>query len=98
MFIVKRQELVEAFVNDSGVRQSTFETLLSFPDLHRLAKKFQRGSGGLQDVVRIYQVVLKLPLLISELDGYSGINADQIKVSFTDLLKVITIFINCYYS
>ncbi|KAF9956380.1 MutS-like protein [Modicella reniformis] len=37
------------------------------PDLHRLSKRFQRGVASLQDVVRVYQVVVRLPGLVSTL-------------------------------
>ncbi len=30
------------------------------PDLHRLSKRFQKSLASLEDVVRVYQVVLKV--------------------------------------
>lgn len=30
------------------------------PDLHRISKRFQKSVASLEDVVRIYQVVLKV--------------------------------------
>lgn len=30
------------------------------PDLHRLSKRFQKSQASLEDVVRVYQVVLKV--------------------------------------
>ena len=41
--------------------------LKRIPDLSRLAKRFQRATATLQDVVRLYQVVLRLPALVSAL-------------------------------
>jgi DNA mismatch repair protein MSH2 len=38
------------------------------PDLHRLAAKKRKGKATLEDLVRVYQVVLKLPGLIEALD------------------------------
>jgi len=32
----------------------------AMPDLSRICKKFRKGSGTLEDVVRAYQVVLKV--------------------------------------
>lgn len=67
--IEKRQTLVEAFVNDTELRQSLQEEhLRSIPDLYRLAKKFQRKLANLEDVVRAYQVVIRLPGIISSFD------------------------------
>lgn len=68
--IQKRQQLVEAFVVDTELRQTIQEShLRAIPDLHRLAKRFQRGFANLEDVVRVYQVVIRLPGFIDRLDG-----------------------------
>lgn len=69
--ITQRQDIVQAFVNDTLLRQSLQDTHLNrLPDLHRMTKKFQKGGAKLQDVVRIYQVVMRLPQLIDRLmDG-----------------------------
>lgn len=68
--IEKRQQLVEAFANDTELRQSMQEEhLRSIPDLYRLSKRFQRGKATLEDVVRAYQVVIRLPGFIGTLEG-----------------------------
>lgn len=68
--IQRRQQLVEAFVEDTELRQTMQEEhLRSIPDLYRLAKRFQRKMANLEDVVRAYQVVVRIPGFIGTLEG-----------------------------
>ena len=68
--IERRQQLVEAFVQDTELRQTMQEEhLRSIPDLYRLAKRFQRKMANLEDVVRAYQVVIRIPGFIGTLES-----------------------------
>jgi DNA mismatch repair protein MSH2 len=66
--ITRRQDIVQAFVDNTELRQMLQEVDLNhIPDLHRLGKRFQKGNANLQDVVRIYQMVIRLPHLLEQL-------------------------------
>ncbi|KNC99246.1 mismatch repair ATPase MSH2 [Spizellomyces punctatus DAOM BR117] len=85
--IQMRHDIVEALVNDTELRQGLQEEhLRNFPDLHRLAKRFQRGNAHLQDVVRVYQVVIRLPTLKGALEAYGDQHAPLLKETYVEKL------------
>lgn len=68
--IEKRQHLVEAVMTETDllpVMQK--EHLKSVPDLYRLSKRFQRKKATLEDVVRAYQTIVRLPDLLGTLEA-----------------------------
>lgn len=68
--IETRHLLVEAFVENSIVCQTLREDQLQvIPDINRLVKKLQRGVASLEDVVRLYQMVIRLPDLVESLEN-----------------------------
>ncbi|KAH7382822.1 DNA mismatch repair protein msh-2 [Cadophora sp. MPI-SDFR-AT-0126] len=68
--IEKRQQLVEAFVEDSELRQTIQEEhMKAIPDIYRMTKRFQRKLASLEDVVRAWQLVGRLPGFIATLEG-----------------------------
>lgn len=88
--IEERQLLVEGFVSDTELRQSLQEDhLRSVPDLYRLAKKFLRKTANLEDVVRTYQLAIRLPGLINALDGIMDEKyQDAFKQAYVSKLQV----------
>ncbi|KAI8846497.1 Msh2 protein [Chytridium lagenaria] len=86
--IEMRQNLVQTFVQDSELRQTLQEeTLKRFPDLHRIGKKFLRGNANLQDVVRLYQVVVSLPRFLETLSSHEGEYRWLMKEFYVDKLQ-----------
>ncbi|KAG8902921.1 MutS-like protein [Tulasnella sp. 403] len=56
-----RQDLVEVFVDDPTSRRTVQDDFLKvMPDMRRICKRFQKSVASLEDVVRIYQAVIKL--------------------------------------
>lgn len=86
--IERRQQLVESFVMDTELRQTLQEEhLRSIPDLYRLAKRFQRKLANLEDVVRAYQVVIRIPGFIGTLEGVMDEQyKDPLDVEYTSKL------------
>ncbi|KAI8986743.1 DNA mismatch repair protein [Trametes punicea] len=75
--ILKRQSLVEAFFEDANTRRTLQDDHLKLmPDMHRICKRFQKSIASLEDVVRIYQAVLKLEGLISTIEGMETTSAE----------------------
>ncbi|CAG8440794.1 12318_t:CDS:10 [Acaulospora colombiana] len=86
--IEQRLSLVEIFVDDTEVRQSLREeNLRNIPDLHRIAKRFQRGNASLQDVIRVYQVLVKLPELVNVLESFN-VTDNAVKDAIEDVYLV----------
>ncbi|KAF9769988.1 MutS-like protein [Fusarium sp. DS 682] len=87
--IEKRQQLVEAFYVDTELRQTLQEEhLRAIPDLYRLSKRFQRGKANLEDVVRAYQVVIRLPGFIGTFEGVMDENyKDPLDEAYTIKLR-----------
>ncbi|EED80646.1 predicted protein [Postia placenta Mad-698-R] len=58
--IHKRQNLVEIFVEDTSTRRTLQDEYLKMmPDMHRICKRFGKSVASLEDVVRVYQAILK---------------------------------------
>ncbi|EGS22144.1 DNA mismatch repair protein msh2-like protein [Thermochaetoides thermophila DSM 1495] len=90
--IEKRQQLVEAFANDTELRQTMQEEhLRAVPDLYRLAMRFQRKKANLEDVVRVYQVVIRLPSLLGTLEGVMDeAYRDPLDEAYTNKLRELS--------
>lgn len=88
--IEKRQILVEAFVEDTDLRQTMQEEhLKNIPDLYRLSKRFQRNMANLEDVVRAYQVVIRIPGFIETFEGVMDETyRDPLDIQYTNRLRV----------
>ncbi|KAH3681089.1 hypothetical protein WICPIJ_007949 [Wickerhamomyces pijperi] len=78
--IKKRQDLVGLFMEDTQLRVSLQDDMLcSVPDLRKLMKRLSKLQvSNLEDVVRIYQFLLKVPEIIEALEmKHQELTADE---------------------
>ncbi|CAN6611513.1 DNA mismatch repair protein Msh2p [Trichomonascus vanleenenianus] len=70
--IEERHHLVEGLIEGSDgpmLRQTLQDELLKVvPDINRLVRKLQKRAAKLEDVVRIYQLVIRLPDFVAALE------------------------------
>lgn len=56
------------FFEDANTRRTLQDEYLKLmPDMHRICKRFQKSIASLEDVVRVYQAVLKVSILHRQL-------------------------------
>ncbi|KAJ2050984.1 MSH2 protein [Coemansia sp. S16] len=88
--IEDRLGLVEIFFADSETRNTLRAVhLRTMPDFKRLSSRFQRGFASLQDIVRVYQVVIALPGLCDALSG-DGTSQPLVSKYYSQDLLAIT--------
>ena len=74
----ERHDLTEIFLGDIDLRISLQDQQLKMmPDLHRISKRFQRRVASLEDVVRVYQAIIRLPSMIDELKECKSTTVEQ---------------------
>lgn len=68
--IKDRQDIVEALVDSTNVRSELHDVHLKrIPDILILVKKLLRKKASLQDIYRLYQVVLRGPIIVRLLES-----------------------------
>ncbi|EMR08358.1 hypothetical protein PNEG_03198 [Pneumocystis murina B123] len=63
--IEKRHTLVEAFCKNLETMRIIQDFLKSFPNIYKLSRKFEKKDATLEEVVRVYQTVVKIPNIIN---------------------------------
>ncbi len=68
--IEERQDIIEAFFDNSSTRQSLRENCLrAVPDLSRILKRLSQLKANLQDIVVLYQTASKINAIVQELSS-----------------------------
>ena len=86
--IEARLDCVEALVGDVGLRDALRSSRLrALPDVERLARKVDRKTASLQDVVRLYQASCEVPYIADALDQCDQPAAHVLASSFAAPLR-----------
>ncbi|KAI4331515.1 hypothetical protein MLD38_029700 [Melastoma candidum] len=67
-----RLDLVQAFVEDVGLRLELRQHLKRISDIERLIRNLEKKKGGLPHVVKLYQSCLRIPYIKNALQRYEG--------------------------
>jgi DNA mismatch repair protein MSH2 len=88
--IERRLNYVDIFVEQTELRQAMLEEhFKAVPDLDRLAKKFQKSKANLQNIVQLYQFVVRLPAILDTLRSYNGAHQSMIENEMCSKLERI---------
>ncbi|XP_010265279.1 PREDICTED: DNA mismatch repair protein MSH2 [Nelumbo nucifera] len=85
-----RLDLVEAFVEDTALRQDLRQHLKRIFDIERLMHTLEKRRANLQHVVKLYQSGIRLPYIKSALERYDGQFSTLIKERYLDPLDYWT--------
>ncbi|GMH21302.1 hypothetical protein Nepgr_023144 [Nepenthes gracilis] len=88
--INSRLDLVQAFVEDTELRQDLRQHLKRISDIERLSCNLQKKRAGLQHVVKLYQSSIRLSYIRSALERYDGHYSALIKERFSEPLEFWT--------
>lgn len=85
--ITRRLDIVQVFVEGLELRQELRSHLRRMPDIERLVSRIEKRKAGLQDVVRLYQASLRLPLIKACLSKYDGEFSEYFQEKFVSHLE-----------
>ncbi|EFJ32609.1 hypothetical protein SELMODRAFT_407609 [Selaginella moellendorffii] len=83
-----RHDVVHMFVEDAELRESLKNCLKRVPDVERLTRKLERSRATLQDLVKLYQVSVRLSVVKDALERYEGEFASAIEERAIDLDQI----------
>ncbi|XP_077228945.1 MUTS homolog 2 [Tasmannia lanceolata] len=79
-----RLDLVQAFVEDTALRDDLRQHLKRISDIERLMHNLERRRAGLLHIVKLYQSSIRLPYIKSALERYDGQFLSLIKDRYLD--------------
>ncbi|KAK4483392.1 hypothetical protein RD792_010578 [Penstemon davidsonii] len=84
--INSRLDIVQAFIEDTALRQDLRQHLKRISDIERLLRALEKKRAGLVHVVKLYQSSIRLPFIKTALEQHNGSFASLIKERFLDPL------------
>ncbi|EOY20928.1 MUTS isoform 1 [Theobroma cacao] len=88
--INSRLDLVQAFVEDTELRQALRQHLKRISDIERLMRNIEKTRAGLQHVVKLYQSSIRIPYIKSALEKYDGQFSSLIRERYLDPFELFT--------
>ncbi|ERN05433.1 DNA mismatch repair protein MSH2 isoform X1 [Amborella trichopoda] len=85
-----RLDLVQAFVEDTELRQDLRQHLKRISDIERLMRSLEKRRATLQHVVKLYQSTIRLPYIKSAMERYEGEFSPFIRERYLDPLDYWT--------
>lgn len=88
--INSRLDLVQAFVEDTALRQDLRQHLKRISDIERLVHNLEKRRAGLQHIIKLYQSSIRIPYIKTVLERYEGGFSSLIKGRYLNSLDLWT--------
>ncbi|XP_047173153.1 DNA mismatch repair protein MSH2 [Vigna umbellata] len=88
--INSRLDIVQAFVEDTVLRQDLRQHLKRISDIERLMHNLQKRRAGLQHIVKLYQSSIRLPFIKRALEIYDGQFSSVMRSRYLEPLQFLT--------
>ncbi|XP_076922811.1 DNA mismatch repair protein MSH2-like [Bidens hawaiensis] len=85
-----RLDLVQAFVEDTAIRQDLRQHLKRICDIERMIRIIEKGRASLLHIVKLYQSSIRLPYIKSAMERYDGQFASLINERYMDRFNDLT--------
>lgn len=82
-----RLDIVQAFVEDTALRQDLRQHLKRISDIERLVRNLEKKRANLAHIVKLYQSTIRLPYIKGALERYEGEFTTLIKEKYLDPLE-----------
>ncbi|KAD1443141.1 hypothetical protein E3N88_42819 [Mikania micrantha] len=85
-----RLDLVQAFVEDTALRQDLRQHLKRICDIERMVRIIEKRKASLLHIVKLYQSSIRFPYIKSAMEQYNGRFASLIKERYMDRFNYLS--------